>query len=638
MSGNLTVVIPLYNGHQYIHRLVNSIPNRIPIIIVDDCSDQSLGQLDSSNVRVVRLDRKGYFAGAVNRGIRECFTDVLVLNQDTWFENENWFSLIEEYRDSFAFIGERIRGDHPSFGDVGYIHGTCMFMRRDAIDMVGLLDAKNYPLWGNTAEWQWRVARAGFDVLPLAEIPGFRHERKANERYGSSIKKLLVEEPEKKNILVQTPPLISIIVPCYNYGRYLSDCINSLIGGKTSLGEMPGQTVQSFEIIIVDDASTDNSREFIKEVADIKKGIRYYFLEKNVGTAQTLNFGISKAVGKYITFLSADDMREANSLEKLLEACEASPHSFAYDDVWLVSQGKRIKKWILEEYDFDKLIWKNQVHAGILFPKKAWEETGGYPAIMGDGREDWAFNVALGIKGWCGIHVNNLGYLYRREKQNRTETNTSSKHRQYFLDKIMNLFSEIYGGHRPVACCGKGRKSTPSMKSSSSSQNGIARMATSMVGQAGMTKIEYTGSKMNSSWHGEVTHRDYIFGEDRARGWVDNRDVDGFLKARDNKGNYIFKRVDAPKQVKQSEPVAVESNEKEVVVLKGQSVGRSADAVAVVEKQPNFPDPIDMTVEEIKDLELDLGQWKALYSAEMAGRNRKGAVAFIEEKIANWNS
>ena len=159
-----------------------------------------------------------------------------------------------------------------------------------------------------------------------------------------------------------------------------------------------------------------------------------------------------------------------------------------------------------------------------------------------------------------------------------------------------------------------------------------------MVGQAGMTKIEYTGSKMNSSWHGEVTHRDYIFGEDRARGWVDNRDVDGFLKARDNKGNYIFKRVDAPKQVKQSEPVAVESNEKEVVVLKGQSVGRSADAVAVVEKQPNFPDPIDMTVEEIKDLELDFGQWKALYSAEMAGRNRKGAVAFIEEKIANWNS
>lgn len=639
---NLTVVVPFYNGHQYIHRLVNSIPREIPIIVVDDLSDHPLSGLDKPNAQVHRLENKGYFAGAVNQGISMCSTDVLVLNQDTWFENESWFSLIESNRNHFAFIGERIRGNHPSFGELGYIHGTCMFMRRAAVDVVGLLDHKRYPLWGNTAEWQWRAARKGFDVLPLKEISGFRHERKQGERYGSSIKQLLQGEKERQDILIQTPPLISVIVPCYNYGRYLNDCINSLIGGSTSLGQMPGQTVQSFEIIIVDDASTDDSREHIKKVADIKKGIRYYFLDKNVGTAQTLNFGISKAAGKYITFLSADDMRESNSLEKLLETCEANPHSFAYDDGWYVGEGKRIKKWILEEYNFEKLIWKNQVHAGIMYPKKAWEDVGGYPANMGDGREDWAFNVALGIEGWCGIHVNNLGYLYRREGQNRTETNTSERHRLYFLDKIMNLFPKIYGGYRPVACCGKGRKSSPSMKSSSS-QNGVQRMSSNMVGQVGMTKIEYIGNKMSSPWHGSVSHRDYVFGEDRPRGWVDNRDVEGLLAKRDKQGKNVFRLVNAPKQVeKQPEPVLVESNEvqKETVsVLKGESVGRSTDPVQVVEdKKQDFPDPTDLTVEEIKELDLTLEQWKGLYSAEMSGRNRKGAVSFIEEKIANWSS
>lgn len=637
------MVIPFYEGHQYIGRLVDSLPREIPIIIIDDQSHSPLDKIDRDNVRVIRSKSKVYFAGAVNLGIEECDTDILVLNQDAWFDDSQWIDLIEKYRDKFAFIGERICGNHPSFGEFGYIHGTFAWFRRDAFSVVGPLNKRLYPLWGNTAEWQWRATRKGFDVLPLREIPGFHHERKSTERYGSSIKQLLEQEKDKKDLLTHTPPLISVIITCYNYGKYLSDCINSLIGGPTSLGDMLGQSIQSLEIIIVDDASTDDSQDYIREVADIKKGIRYYLLDKNVGTAQALNFGISKAVGKYITFLSADDMRESNSLEKLVEACEENPHSFAYDDVWLVGQGKRIKKWILEEYDFDKLVWKNQVHAGILFPKKAWIDAGGYPAIMGDGREDWAFNVALGIKGWCGIHVSNLGYLYRREGQNRTETNTSAKHREYFLDKIMCVFPDIYEGSRPVACCGK--KNSPSIKKNSI-QNGVQRMAkTNMVGQVGMAKLEYTGGKMSSSWHGEVSHRDYVFGQDRPRGWIDNRDVEGFLSKQDNKGNYLFQRVGVAAKQPEPEKIAVSTESNEVVsehetvsILKGQSVGRSTDAVLVVEKEPDFLNPTDLTVEEIKSLDLTLEQWKKVYSAEMAGRSRKGAVLFIEETIANWNN
>lgn len=677
---NLTVVVPFFEGYETIDKLISSLPEDIPIIIVDDLSNHPLTQKaidrqheSRKNIEVIRLETKQYFAGGVNRGIQECETDVLVLNQDTWFDNREWCGIIDQYRERYAFIGERIKGIHPSFGELGYIHGTFAYFRRDALNSVGLLNAADYPLWGNTAEWQWRAARKNFQVLPLKEIPGFNHERKETERYGSSIKNFLDDiSTKEKEKFIHTPPLLSVIVPNFNYGVYIQDCINSLIGGSTSLGEMPGQTLHSFEVIIVDDASTDNSWELIQAVTDISKGIRSYRLKKNVGTARALNFGIEKAVGKYITFLSADDMRESFSLEKLVEACEQNPHSFAYDDVWLTGKRERIKKWKIEEYDFEKLIWKNQIHAGIVFPKKAWEDVGGYPDIMEDGREDWAFNVALGVHGWCGVHVHQYGYLYRREGQNRTEHNTTERHRQQFLGKIMSLFPSIYKGERPMACCGKGGSKAITNNGASSNNftmGGSARMAMD-VGKVGMVKIEYLGQKMGSTWHGDVTNAPYEFGKDRKRGWVDKRDLGdreekkGFLSKKDSNGNWIFKVVTGEKaeEVKQPEVVVVEepvlvseavseiSEEPHSVTLVDNpnssefvAPGAFSNAVAsgtlteVAAKKPKkkaVVDPSEMTVEQLKALALNREEWEEVYRLELAGRSRKGLILFLEEKLA----
>lgn len=683
---NLTAVIPFYEGHSTIHRLVTSLPENLPIIIVDDRSKETISQeninkkynLEGRNsVKIIRLEEKGYFAGAVNRGIQECSTDVLVLNQDVWFENSEWLGLIEQYRDRFAFIGERIRGDHPSFGELGYIHGTFMFMRRDAIRSVGLLNNNDYPLWGNTAEWQWRAARKNYQVLPLKEIPGFHHDRPDNQKYGNSISELLEKNKDKKDLLIRTPPLLSVIVPCYNYGRYIQDCINSLIGGPTSLGDMPGQTLQSFEIIIVDDASTDNSAEYIKQVTDISKGIRAYRLNRNSGTANALNYGIERAVGKYITFLSADDMREDFSLKKLVETCEQNPHSFAYDDVWLVNKHKRVKKWKIEEYDFDTLIWKNQIHAGIVYPKEAWKEVGGYPSIMNDGREDWAFNVALGVYGWCGVHVEEYGYLYRREGQNRTERNTTERHRQEFLGKIMSVFPGIYRGERTMACCGSGgskSKTASVSRSTTFSTGGSAKMA-SQIGSEGMVKIEYLGNQMSSTWPGDVTGVNYTFGKDRVRGWIDKRDLGsmeerkGFLSKKDrNTGAVLFRIATDSKQkvegvqinsdkikseieqntgLEDTKKVFVESgltpeswSEPDTSLVKSTSEVTGTLSSDDKKKDVFEYDPSALSVEEIKKLvnkNLSQKQWQEVYKRELANRNRKGAVSFLEEVLADFS-
>lgn len=648
MVDNLTIVIPFYQGYSTLRRLVETLPTELPVIIVDDRSDiplQKEGWM-GENLKILRLLRKGYFAGAVNAGINACKTDVLVLNQDVWFDSVQAFTLIERERTKYAMIGERISGEHPAFGSFGYIHGTFMFMSRRAIDVVGLLNDTDYPLWGNTAEWQWRAARKGFDIHPTT-IPDFHHERAAGVQFGTGISHLLSVEPGKQKSLIRTPPLLSVIVPCHNYGRYLEDCLASLIGGTSSLGNMAGQTLQSLEVIIVDDASDDSTQEVMERLVDIKKGIRGYRLDHNQGTAKTLNYGIERACGEFITFLSADDMREENSLEALVRCCQANPHSFAYDDMWLFFKHRRIREWRMDDYDFDRLLFKNHVHAGIVYPKRAWEEVGGYPAIMDNGREDWAFNVALGIHGWCGEHVNEYGYLYRRENQNRSLTNTSPEHHEMFLNKISGLFPEVYRGARPMACCGKGRTATKSPAAVSQQSmvakrtlfnNGGAAVAQTTSGE--MVKLVYTGKGMTSVWDGPKTNARYRFGVDgNTKKWVHKDDagergVGGFLNERDSKGNYVFEQEGGTATAaKQPESVVAAP----VRASRGAVVDAQVDPTVVVGEATklDFPNPSDLNASEIRSLVLTKEQWREMYVAELADKNRKSVVTYLEEMIAS---
>lgn len=625
---NLTIVVPFYNGHEHIDRLLWSLPGDIPIIIVDDLSDKPLRISDRDNVTVVRMKRKGYFSGAVNAGIAACKTDVLVLNQDTWLAGDEWQGFIEVNRDRYAMIGERIRGVHPAFPE-GYIHGTFMFMRRDAINKVLYLNEVDFPLWGATAEWQWRVARAGFKVLPMGEIPSFHHARGEGQPYGTSISQLLKREPGHQDLLVRTPPLVSVVIPSYNQGKYLRDAVNSLIGGPTSLGHHPGQTLQAFEIIIVDDASTDaESRELAHELADPWKGIHVIQLTKNVGAAAAQNVGITRACGRYITVMDGDDMREPHALNALYRACVANPGMVAYDDIRIFADGVWGKVLRMPDtYDFDILVEKNQMHKGIMYPRKAWEAVGGYPEQMRQGREDWGFNVALGRAGYCGVHVSGTGYLYRREGQNRTLRNTSPEWRDYFMEQLRGIFPDVYNGERPMACCGKGKVTQPAQPRTLARGVTVQRAASAQA-PTGFVQIEYQGTNYGTTvWGGPgsaPSGRSYTFGAgaaDRIK-YVDPRDVQWFRNLREG-GQNVFAMV----QVKPAPQPAPEVSEaEEVDKLSTPTEETQAEAL---------PDPADLTVAEIKEIDLTPAQWEQMLAAERIGKNRVSAIEHMEAQLVD---
>lgn len=114
--------------------------------------------------------------------------------------------------------------------------------------------------------------------------------------------------------------LISIVVPVYNAERFLEDTIQTV----------QKQTYKNWELIFVNDCSTDNSVNIIKKHQKKDKRIRLIENEKNSGAALTRNRGIEEANGKYLCFLDADDLWDNDKLEKQIKFMDKNNCSFSY--------------------------------------------------------------------------------------------------------------------------------------------------------------------------------------------------------------------------------------------------------------------------------------------------------------------
>jgi len=103
-------------------------------------------------------------------------------------------------------------------------------------------------------------------------------------------------------------PHISVIMSSYNHDKYISTAIESVLN----------QTFSDFELIIIDDASKDRTREIIESYTNKDQRIRVLYQKKNKGISCTMNLGLNKATGKHITFIASDDIWYRYKLEKEL--------------------------------------------------------------------------------------------------------------------------------------------------------------------------------------------------------------------------------------------------------------------------------------------------------------------------------
>ena len=113
---------------------------------------------------------------------------------------------------------------------------------------------------------------------------------------------------------------VSIIMPNYNCEKFLGETINSVIR----------QTYTNWELLIVDDCSTDKSVEVIQEFCDQDDRIKLFVNEKNSGAAASRNWAMREATGKWIAFLDSDDMWLPEKLEKQLAFMVDNGYQFSY--------------------------------------------------------------------------------------------------------------------------------------------------------------------------------------------------------------------------------------------------------------------------------------------------------------------
>ena len=165
--------------------------------------------------------------------------------------------------------------------------------------------------------------------------------------------------------------LISIIVSVYNSDTTLARCLRSL----------ERQTYQNIEILLIDDASTDQSRDICRKWSEKDKRFRLFTAETNKGVAGARNIGLDHFSGKYLMFADADDIVADNYVERLYEVliksgcniatCIANDSEDIYpDDYTFKCETKTEPRLIaIEDYDFMR-IWSHRVVWGALFRRE----------------------------------------------------------------------------------------------------------------------------------------------------------------------------------------------------------------------------------------------------------------------------
>ena len=191
---------------------------------------------------------------------------------------------------------------------------------------------------------------------------------------------------------------VSVIVPCYNGGRFFDQLLSSL----------RVQTFRNFEIIIVDDGSTEP--ETIAKLAKLPSEIRVV-RQANAGLPAARNAGFRSARADLVLPLDCDDVLEPTYLAETVSALYSAPEDvgFVFTHMRLSGALEGVFKTKFDRFD---QLFINRLPYCMLFRKSAWTAVGGYDETMRDGSEDWEFNIRLAQANFRGIEIAMPLFIY----------------------------------------------------------------------------------------------------------------------------------------------------------------------------------------------------------------------------------
>jgi glycosyltransferase involved in cell wall biosynthesis len=196
-------------------------------------------------------------------------------------------------------------------------------------------------------------------------------------------------------------PRVSVIIPCFNLGQYLDEAVDSVLA----------QTYSDFEVIVIDDGSTDETTRRLLDGYD--RPSTRVIRSANRGLPAAKNLGLAHSTGEFVSMLDADDRLDPAFLEKSVAALDRAP-ALTFVSHWLRTFGDEVRDWTPTECDFPSLLDANTVNGAALVRRSALDLVGGFDESMRNGCEDWDIWITLVERGLQGCILPEVLFYYRQ--------------------------------------------------------------------------------------------------------------------------------------------------------------------------------------------------------------------------------
>ncbi|GMQ31712.1 glycosyltransferase family A protein [Algoriphagus confluentis] len=228
---------------------------------------------------------------------------------------------------------------------------------------------------------------------------------------------------------------VSIIIPCFNYGRYLEECLANLLS----------QTYSDWEALVIDDGSTDQTMETVRDWQAREPRIQYFY-QPNSGVSAARNLGLKKANGEFIQFLDADDLLSGSKLQLQVDflknhpdvdLCYTENHYFEdgqpeirYPDQEFLGRDWMIRFSGTGAYALEQLILNNlAVVSSPMFRQSLLSHSGLFPENVSH-TEDWQFWLQCVLAG-AKVHYLNNPDAYTLIRVHRTSVSQQTQTMRY---------------------------------------------------------------------------------------------------------------------------------------------------------------------------------------------------------------
>jgi len=230
-------------------------------------------------------------------------------------------------------------------------------------------------------------------------------------------------------------PTVSVVIPCFNLGAFLDEAVQSVLD----------QSFQDFEILIVDDGSTDAATRHL--LTSYRRPRTRVLRTQNRGRCLARNLGIEQARARYVTCLDADDVLEPRFLEVTVSALEAES-SLGFASCWNRAFDGADYLWSPASCDFPRLLAECTVFSAIVTRREHLLALGGFdPGMTRMGYEDWELGIKLVDSGRRGRIIPEPLYRYRIRPDSMSHADVAPDNHGRVVRYLVDRYAAAYRRH-----------------------------------------------------------------------------------------------------------------------------------------------------------------------------------------------